>query len=60
MIIKPEFASFITEALQFYLTSFTIENIKSFFGLSSIEDLEALRENFIINVEGMIKALKDQ
>ncbi len=31
--------------------------MKSFFGLNSTEDLLALRENFVINVEGMIKAL---
>lgn len=48
------------EALEFYLDSFTMENMKTFFGHNSAEDVSALRDNFIINVEGMMKTLGSQ
>ncbi len=56
--LDAELMSFGIEALEFYLSSFTFQNMKAFFKLDSIEDIEALKENFVINVEGMLKALR--
>lgn len=50
--------SFTIEGLQFYLTEMNFDNMRQYFTIESNEDVEALRENFMINVESLIKALK--